>query len=153
LASGRTVAVIVVIVALVAVAATAAFLFTPPGSTNTTTSPAPAHTASTTSNRTSVSPIVEVTIVNGSGIQKGAPYFVPNMITVVIGVNNTVVWTNDDTMFGGVIHTVTATDKSFNSGNINAGDSFKWTFTTPGTYTYYCVYHAWMKGTVIVKSG
>jgi plastocyanin len=64
-----------------------------------------------------------------------------------------VVWTNYDTTYGGITHTVTATDKSFNSGDIKAGGTFKWTFTTPGTYTYSCVYHAWMKGTVIVKSG
>jgi len=63
-------------------------------------------------------------------------------------VNNTVEWkNNDDTP-----HTVTAVDKSFDSGNLNAGDVFTHTFTTPGTYQYSCSYHPWMKGTVIVKS-
>jgi plastocyanin len=75
--------------------------------------------------------------------------FAPSTITVVIGKNNTVTWVNLDT----TTHTVTATDGSFDSGNILAGQSWSHTFTTAGTYTYYCVYHsAWMKGTVMVKS-
>jgi plastocyanin len=74
--------------------------------------------------------------------------FSPASITVVIGVNNTVTWMNKDQS----IHTVTATDKSFDSGNILGGASFTYTFKTAGTYTYVCIYHGWMKGTVVVKS-
>jgi plastocyanin len=48
-------------------------------------------------------------------------------------------------------HTITATDKSFDSGNLNKGDKWERTFTTAGTYTYFCAYHPYMKGTVIVK--
>ncbi|HYW82619.1 MAG TPA: plastocyanin/azurin family copper-binding protein, partial [Spirochaetia bacterium] len=33
------------------------------------------------------------------------------------------------------------------------GASYTHTFTTPGTYTYYCAYHLWMVGTVVVKTG
>jgi plastocyanin len=47
-------------------------------------------------------------------------------------------------------HTVTASDGSFNSENLNAGQSWTHTFTTPGTYSYYCSYHAWVKGTIVV---
>jgi plastocyanin len=67
---------------------------------------------------------------------------------VVLGVNNTVAWTNDDS----APHTVTADDGSFSSGNLNPGDSYTYTFTTPGTYAYHCNYHSWMKGTIIVKT-
>ena len=67
---------------------------------------------------------------------------------MVIGVNNTVQWTNNDI----APHTVTAVDKSFDSGELNTGDTFTYTFTTPGTYQYGCSYHPWMKGTVIVKA-
>lgn len=75
--------------------------------------------------------------------------FSPSVITVIVGVNNTVTWTNEDTS----IHTVTATDGSFNSGNISPGTSWTYIFSTPGNYSYYCVYHSgWMRGTVIVKS-
>ena len=75
--------------------------------------------------------------------------FSPAVVTVIIGQNNTVTWVNRDT----VTHTVTATDNSFNSGDIVAGGSWSFTFSTPGTYTYYCVYHSWMRGSVIVRSG
>ena len=75
--------------------------------------------------------------------------FSPAVITVIIGTNNTVTWNNQDS----TTHTVTATDNSFNSGDIKAGTSWTYTFTTPGNYTYYCIYHSgWMRGTVVVKS-
>jgi plastocyanin/N-acetylneuraminic acid mutarotase len=80
--------------------------------------------------------------------------FSPENITLVIGVNNTVTWTNDDS----VVHTVTSEivpsgASSFNSNNMNPGSIFTYTFTVPGTYTYHCIYHAWMQGTITVKSG
>lgn len=75
--------------------------------------------------------------------------FYPVVVTVILGKNATVAWDNKDTS----IHTVTATDGSFDSGNVKPGASWSYTFTTPGTFTYYCIYHsAWMKGTVVVKS-
>jgi len=49
-----------------------------------------------------------------------------------MGVNNTVQWTNNDS----VPHTVTADDGSFRSRNLNPTDEFTWTFTAPGNYTY-----------------
>ena len=75
--------------------------------------------------------------------------FTPPTVTVVIGVNSSLTFVNKDS----VVHTVTATDKSFNSGDIQPGQSFTYNFTSPGTFTYYCVYHSWMKGTVKVVSG
>ena len=88
----------------------------------------------------------EVSILPMSAMQQAAPYYSPPTIKVVIGVNNTVTWVNNDD----APHTVTATDSSFDSGNINAGQSWTHTFTTPGTYSYYCTYHPWMKGTITV---
>ena len=90
-----------------------------------------------------------VSILPGSAMQMASgTYYSPETITVVIGANNTVTWVNNDD----VPHTVTATDGSFNSGNMNAAQSWSHTFTTPGTYTYYCAYHSWMKGTIVVKA-
>jgi len=74
--------------------------------------------------------------------------FSPATITVIIGQNNTVTFVNKDS----VVHTVTANDGSFDSGNIAAGASWTYTFTTAGNFTYHCVYHHWMVGTVIVLS-
>jgi plastocyanin len=75
--------------------------------------------------------------------------FSPVQVTVAIGVNNTVTWVNNDN----AAHTVTARDGSFDSGNLGSGDSYTYTFTTPGTYRYYCAYHSWMVGTVVVEAG
>ena len=87
---------------------------------------------------------VHVSIIPGAGSY--ATGYDPDNITVVIGVNNTVMWTNNDNE----AHTVTASDGSFNSGNMNPGATFTYTFTTPGTYTYICTYHPWMRGYVVV---
>jgi len=75
--------------------------------------------------------------------------FDPDSITIVIGKNNTVYWTNDDVS----IHTATSDNTGvFDTGNVVAGASAQYTFTAAGTYTYHCSYHAWMQGTIIVKS-
>ena len=90
------------------------------------------------------------TVVMPSGVGSNTRLnFSPAVVTVIIGTNNSVTWANRDT----VIHTVTATDGSFNSGDIHSGSSWSYTFSTPGNYTYYCIYHSsWMRGTVVVRS-
>jgi len=70
--------------------------------------------------------------------------FVPMAITVTAG--TTVTWTNQDS----ATHTVTAEDKSFDSGNLAQGQTFRHTFDKPGTYSYICMIHQFMHGTVIV---
>lgn len=71
--------------------------------------------------------------------------FNPGSITVVIGVNNTVTWTNQDS----VTHTVTANDGSFDH-TLAPGSSFSFTFATAGTFGYHCSIHTYMTGTVNV---
>jgi plastocyanin len=90
---------------------------------------------------------VQVTIPAGTGSNNQQTYQ-PSTITVVIGVNNTVTWVNND----GVPHTVTASDSSFDSGPLEAGGTWSHTFTAVGTYQYFCSYHSWMKGAVDVKA-
>ncbi len=62
--------------------------------------------------------------------------FAPGTVTVAAG--TTVTWTNSDA----VVHTITAEDDSFDSGDIDGGDSWSHTFDAPGTYLYYCKPHA-----------
>jgi plastocyanin len=55
-------------------------------------------------------------------------------------------------------HTVTASDGSFDSGNLETRDSFTHTFAQPGTYSYYCRFHGTadgqgMAGVVVVRGG
>ena len=101
----------------------------------------------TTSSAVSSGP--EVSIQSGSSTNSTKTYYSPTAITVVIGVNNTVTWINNDV----APHTVTALDGSFDSGIFNPGQSWTHTFTTPGTYTYHCTLHPWMSGIITVKSG
>ena len=70
--------------------------------------------------------------------------FTPPTLTVREGA--TVTWTNDD----GVGHTVSATDRSFTSQELQQGATYQVTFTTPGTHTYICAIHPDMTGTITV---
>ena len=108
----------------------------------------PSSSVSTTTASSNISG-PQVSILSGSAANTTKTYYSPSTITVVVGVNNTVTWINNDN----APHTVTATGGSFDSGNLNQGQSWTHTFTTPGTYTYRCTYHPWMTGTIIVKSG
>jgi plastocyanin len=74
--------------------------------------------------------------------------FNPATITVVIGVNNTVSWMNNDQ----VTHTLTADAGAFDD-RLAPGATFNFTFNTPGTYTYHCSIHTYMKGSVVVLAG
>ncbi|MRS04355.1 hypothetical protein EG832_14240 [bacterium] len=71
--------------------------------------------------------------------------YVPATITVKVG--TTVTWTNKDT----VRHTVTADSGLFDSGLFGKGESFSYTFTEAGTYSYFCIPHTYMKGVVVVE--
>jgi plastocyanin len=70
--------------------------------------------------------------------------FDPSSVTVKTGA--TVTWTNQDS----AKHTVVADDNSFTSGDLNQGDSFSFTFSQSGTFSYHCGVHTNMKGTIIV---
>ena len=68
--------------------------------------------------------------------------------TVTIDVGDTVTWTNQDS----VAHTATATDASWDTGDIAQGASASITFSTAGTFTYLCTPHPTMTGTVVVRA-
>jgi plastocyanin len=71
--------------------------------------------------------------------------FVPDKVTINAG--QTVRFVQDDE----TPHTVTAADKSFDSGNLDKGKSWTHTFDKAGTFAYFCVYHTFMKGTIVVR--
>ncbi|MBV8596559.1 MAG: cupredoxin family copper-binding protein [Candidatus Eremiobacteraeota bacterium] len=70
--------------------------------------------------------------------------FSPASLTVPLGA--TVVWKNDD----GVAHTATSTSRGFDSGNLDDGAHFSFTFQKAGTYAYVCSYHPNMTGQIMV---
>jgi plastocyanin len=103
-----------------------------------------------------------VVIAAGSASGTLSQTFTPSSITVVIGQNASVVWINRDS----AAHTVTSSGSSNDvrwdtlanrTNNINpagaAGSTFNYTFSVPGTYNYFCSYHPFMHGTVIVVKG
>jgi plastocyanin len=72
--------------------------------------------------------------------------FLPQRITVKP--STTVTWTNDDDDS----HTVASSAKLFKSKALDSGDKFSFTFTTPGTYAYFCSVHPQMTGTITVEA-
>lgn len=102
------------------------------------------------------------------GNASGGPYsvsatqdstFDPETITIAVG--ETVEWTND----ANFAHTVTSYDvpsgaSSFDSDNMEPGETFSHTFQEAGTYEYRCTYHSsssngdynGMVGTVVVEA-
>jgi len=71
--------------------------------------------------------------------------FAPATLTVPVG--TTVTWTNADDE----THTVTAVDKAYTSTGLEHDKTYSHRFTTPGTYTYFCMLHPHMTATVVVR--
>ena len=68
--------------------------------------------------------------------------------TINISVGDTVSWTNR----GPTNHTATANNGSFDSGNLNRGQSFSRRFSSAGTFAYFCEPHPFMTGRVVVSA-
>ncbi|MEO5985459.1 MAG: plastocyanin/azurin family copper-binding protein [Candidatus Limnocylindria bacterium] len=135
-------------------------IFEAMGATEPGATPAPASSGSAAPSASggATGPEETVSILAGSGTfqEEGAPdefaeteslpdYSV-NVLTVKVG--TTVTWTNDDPE---MIHTVTDVDAGFDSGFLDPGDSFSFTFDTPGEYEYYCLPHPWMRAMIVVE--
>jgi amicyanin len=71
--------------------------------------------------------------------------FGPPELTVMAG--TTVTWTNRDD----IPHTVVSTEKVFKSKVLDTDEKFSFTFSTPGTFAYFCSIHPKMTGKVVVK--
>ncbi len=79
---------------------------------------------------------VNVSIVNFA--------FDPGSLTITTG--TTVTWTNNDT----VAHDVLADDGTWGSVSLAKGDTYTYTFTKTGIYSYHCGVHPTMKATITV---
>lgn len=104
-----------------------------------------AYSAATTQ-PTSGPPVIAPPSVSGEGVEVEIEDFtyVPGTITIKVG--TTVTWTNKDS----VGHTATSEDGIFNSGMLGKGSSYSYTFTTPGTFGYFCEPHPYMVATIVV---
>lgn len=95
------------------------------------------------SDRPATGPEPPVTGVSDVAIDNFA--FVPANLSVPSG--TTVTWTNADA----VDHTVSSDDgKTFDSGAFSHGITFQFTAGQPGTYTYSCRIHPFMKAKLTV---
>jgi len=142
--STKMVLALVVVIAIVIPIALGAVLINGPPSLPAKT--AQAATGSTTSSGSGST----ITIPLGAG--SGAN-FSPSTLTVTSG--TTITFTNQDT---GVTHNIdfqsvpagSTVTSGTTSPNLKGGNSYSVTLTTPGTYSYVCDYHSWMKGTITV---
>ena len=72
--------------------------------------------------------------------------FVPQRVTIKPG--TTVTWVNDDD----IPHAIAATGKEFRSKVLDTNDKYSFTFTTVGTFEYFCSLHPHMTGTIVVEA-
>ncbi|MGI8429904.1 MAG: cupredoxin domain-containing protein [Solirubrobacteraceae bacterium] len=90
-------------------------------------------------------PAPAASVSSGAGAVQISNYdFKPKALTVKVGTRLT--WTNHDS----TAHTATADQGTFDTGTLNQGQSKTIDFSRPGTYTYHCVFHAFMTATIKV---
>ncbi len=85
----------------------------------------------------------DIQIVRGASEGAAAPF---DPASFPANAGEEVSWFNADT----VGHSVTSDDGTFDSGVLQPGDRWTWTFSQPGTYTYHCTPHPYMTGTIVV---
>ena len=107
--------------------------------------------------------LVAVLMISGCSAQKTQPSVAPsgdlgiktdvaisnyafNPSTLTVPEGTSVVWTNSDS----APHTIVSGSEILSS-SISQGQTYVYTFNTPGTYEYYCGIHPSMKGTIIVE--
>jgi plastocyanin len=75
--------------------------------------------------------------------------FTFNPVTLTVKAGTTVTWTNKDD----IPHGIASSNNAFTrSEAMDTDDSFSFTFTTPGTYQYFCYIHPHMTGTIVVQA-
>ncbi|CAN5181138.1 cupredoxin family copper-binding protein [soil metagenome] len=71
--------------------------------------------------------------------------FAPNELEIAAG--TTVTWINHDD----IPHSVVESDTKFRSKALDTDDAYSFTFTTAGTFRYFCGLHPHMVGKIVVK--
>lgn len=93
-----------------------------------------------------------IDIAPGSSAPSATKFYEPTTLTVPTG--TTVTWKNSDS----TLHTVTSgsaesgvSGTEFDSSYMTGGKTFQHTFSSAGTFDYYCTLHPFMKGQVVVN--
>lgn len=102
----------------------------------------------------------EEPVADGGGAPRGEGNavvieIIENADTTLWGYNpsNAEVPPGSDVIFvnrGKAPHTVTAVEGAFDSGIIKPGESFRFNLAQPGSYSFYCTPHPWMKAMITV---
>jgi amicyanin len=75
--------------------------------------------------------------------------FTFNPPTLTVKAGTTVTWTNKDD----IPHGIAAAGNTIKRSNaLDTDDKYSFTFTTPGTYQYFCYIHPHMTGTIVVEA-
>ena len=132
---------------------------TPTPSPTSAATPAPAATATATPSPTPTATPTPSPTATPTPVATAAPAATAVRLTsiegiafearVEVAVGTTVTWTNQD----GVSHTVTAGDRSTDSGTFAQGQTYSLTFTQAGTFAYFCSVHPFMQAVVVVGDG
>lgn len=93
-------------------------------------------------------------IIVGSALTDQEDNFVPKLVNVQLGIDNRVIWTNDDE----TPHSVTADHKYADgySGQfgtpqlLKMGETYEFLFTEEAEIEYHCSPHPWMKGKLVI---
>ncbi|MGB6463473.1 MAG: copper-binding protein, partial [Nitrosotalea sp.] len=99
---------------------------------------------------------MQIAIVVGSLNSDQQQNFVPKKQDVQLGVNNLVVWTNQDSAAHYVTPNTSYKDAysgDFGSEAIMPGKQYTFLFTQVTTLPYYCQVHPWMKGEIDIVPG
>ena len=78
-------------------------------------------------------------------VKIGAMKFIPENITVKVG--DKIVWTNRD--IG--VHSVTSTNKLFDSGSVRPKKKWTYTVSEEGEFPYKCLFHTGMTGVITAR--
>jgi plastocyanin len=140
---------IMVAVVVVVIIAVVGLVMAKKKNTTTSTTSTPSSTTQTPSDTTqtpsSSSSASSDSASQGSSVAIQDMNFSPATLTVKKG--TTVTWTNKDS----VAHTVTVDSGAGpNSGNLDSGKTYSYTFDTAGTFNYHCQYHSNMVAKVVV---
>lgn len=112
-----------------------------------TTAPTAAPTTAPTDTPTTAPTDTPTTAAASGGNSVSVANFSFSPASVTVKVGTKVTWKNNDS----VTHTVTADQGAFDSGDLPPGQSFSFTFTKAGTYSYHCNIHPSMTATIVVQ--
>ncbi len=96
----------------------------------------------------------EIDMIIGSADPDQQDNFVPKLVNIQLGIDNHVIWNNNDD----VAHTVTPDHRAEDSysgefgssGVVMPGETYEFIFTEPHEISYHCSPHPWMTGQLII---